>query len=386
MNLKWGPKPLRFKLLLTVSLSLFGSRFAAANATLDSFIEQKDYLGVRVYLRKMLYRQKITPQKWLETRSFVTKHITDVGYDILYAWDRNTPNAAETKRIKAMNSIIARADDFMLKKNYSEAFKSYQRIALVLKADMKQSDQSVVRSARILYPYILEGMGRSLYSMRRFQESAEVFSWIQIGYPRFRRALFEQMWASFQTGRVDLTLGQIAAQFSAFFTDFHMPEAYLVQAYVHKKLCRKDELRAVIEKMKRLRNSVKNGSYTWREWTKTDIEGLVLEKILTSSPREPSELVTAQERAAEKQRIERALSGAFAKEKPMWLDNMETAIAYAQLSTGKNSLLKTVEKLPNRSQLFKQDLEIWPADSREEWIDEMGSHRFVGESQCGQNP
>ena len=33
-------------------------------------------------------------------------------------------------------------------------------------------------------------------------------------------------------------------------------------------------------------------------------------------------------------------------------------------------------------EFLKKNLEIWPADSTEEWLDEIGTHRFIGESLC----
>jgi hypothetical protein len=368
--------------LLVVSAFLCRVGQSADMSQLDDFIKAKDYLGLRVYLRKNLYSKKFPPQQWLATRGFITKHITDVGYDILYAWDRATPAAAETKRVLNMKNFIEKADQQLLAKDFAASFNSFQKVAVLLKSDIDHGDEDVARSAAIFYPYVLESMGRSLYGLRRFKESAEVLSWINFSYPRYRRVLFEQMWASFQAGSIDQTLGRIASQFSAHFAEYNSPEAFLVQAYVHKKLCRDDDLKAVIAKMKNLRDAVKKGTFTWNDWVKSDIEGIVLSKVLEANPSSPVALVTDAERAAEKLRIEKALKGAFAREKPQWLDNMETAIAYAQLSTGKTSQLKPIEKLPSRAELFKQKLEIWPADSREEWIDEIGSHRFVGESQC----
>ena len=349
---------------------------------LKQFVASKDYLGLRVYLRRLSRSKKLGAQTWVDTRAFLVDNLPFAGYDALYAWDKIVPRQLETRRVQAVKKYLTSADNLLLEKNYSAAFDTYQKVAQSLNADIHGKDLVVAKSAENLYPYVLEGMGRSLYGMGNFPDSAEVFGWIPPTYPRYRRALFESMWASFQAGRADEALGRIAAQFSNFFTEFHYPEAYLMQAYVYKKLCRLDELALVIKKMKVLRDDVKTGRFTWRDWMKTDIEGFVLAKILETQPKALLPEVTADERAIERRNIETALQRAFNAEKALWLGNMDTAIAFAQLSTGNTSKLKPIAKLPSREDLFKMKLEIWPADDREEWIDELGSHRFVGESKC----
>jgi hypothetical protein len=47
-----------------------------------------------------------------------------------------------------------------------------------------------------------------------------------------------------------------------------------------------------------------------------------------------------------------------------------------------STVLKPVESLKSRDDLLKKDLEVWPADSSEEWLDEIGKHVLIGESLC----
>lgn len=351
-------------------------------AILNRFVDAKDYMGLRVYLRKLSKTKRLDEREWIDTRSFIINNVSKTGYDILYSWDKLSPRGLESRRVAAIRKYLSTADALMLEKNFNDAFETYQKVAQSLKADIDGKDKTMSESASILYPYVLEGMARSLYGIGRFAESTEVFGWIPISYPRYRRALFESMWASFQAGRADDALGRIASQFSSFFTEFHYPESYLMRAYIYKKLCRNDELSLVIKKMKTLREEVKSGRFTWKDWARTDIEGFVFGKILEAQPKNLVDLVSEDERNLERRSIERALKGAFKTEKELWLNSMETAIAYARLSTGASSQLKPIRHLPSREALFKAKLEIWPAQDKEEWIDEIGTHRFVGESKC----
>lgn len=375
------------KQLIFITLFLVAQLSAETKVYFDSNLtvmsEAKDRLGLRVYLKKKLLSSKLSARDWLNYRNFITENLSDVGYDMLYAWDRKTPSLAETAKVKASRELLEKADALMLGKNFAESFNLYQKIAENLKVDLTSSDQTVSKSAHILYPYVLDGMGRSLYALGRHDESAEVFGWIPSSYPRYRRVMFEQMWAYFRAGRADMTLGKVASQFSSFFSEYHQPEAYLVQAYIHKKLCRKEELAALIGRMKTLRERVIAGDFTWRNWMDSDIEGFILKKIYNSKVKVKNiAFIDPKERLLERKHIEKSVSSAFVKDRPRWLENMESAIAYAQITTAKNSLLKPVEKLPSRQELSGLNIEIWPADSREDWIDEMGTHRFVGESKC----
>ena len=51
--------------------------------------------------------------------------------------------------------------------------------------------------------------------------------------------------------------------------------------------------------------------------------------------------------------------------------------------TDTSTILKPVETLRDRDQLLNMNLEFWPADTSEEWIDEVGKHVLIGDSLCG---
>ena len=180
-------KRLRHKLFL--GLMLFASQISFCQDMLtsdfNSFIEGKDFLGLRVYLRKQLKNPRLPLDEWKRYRELIVDHISATGYDTLYSWDSHVPVGAETKRSVAVKDFLEKADELMLKKDFSQAFALYQKVAVSLKIDIDSIDSRNSKSASLLYYHVLDAMGRSLYSMRRFRESAEVFDWIPKSYPKY---------------------------------------------------------------------------------------------------------------------------------------------------------------------------------------------------------
>jgi len=236
-----------------------------------------------------------------------------------------------------------------------------------------------------LYPYILQSMGRALYSAGRFDEAYIVFRWIQPTFSKFQQVQFEKMWAAFRGGRVDHALGAIASQKSEYFSKHISPESYLVQIYLYKKLCREDDYKQVLNQVRSFRKDVQSGAYSRDEWLKSEVENRILYNLIQMKPEKGLAFVSAAERKQEQERLHKILDAAFKSQRSRLLDEIDKVLAYVQLTikSGGDSVLKPLEILPDRSSFFKLNLEIWPADSAEEWIDEVGTHRFVGESLCG---
>ena len=89
-------------------------------------------------------------------------------------------------------------------------------------------------------------------------------------------------------------------------------------------------------------------------------------------------------REEEQSRISKTLDRVIELRARRFSKELDKIIAYAQLAAvGKG--LAEIEKLPDREALLAKNLEIWPADSSEVWLDEVGYHRFIGESQCGRS-
>ncbi|MCM2323817.1 MAG: hypothetical protein NDJ90_11210 [Oligoflexia bacterium] len=348
-------------------------------------IEAKDYLGFRVFLKKA-YWKKITYGEWYAVRSLVNSEAGNVGFDLITIWNQRNPPGKSL-----VDKSLEEADALMLAGKFSEAFEQYQQAASALRRNLVQlrvGKGAKVYAQRIkdlsaLYPYVLHSMGRALYSAGRFADALEVYGWISTDYARFRQILFEKMWAAFRAGRVERALGTIASQRSAYFSRYLSPEAYLIQTYIYRKLCRTDDLKEVIAEMKLYEASLLKGVEA--DWAGTDLETRVLWGLSVAGlDGEFPAWITREERENERKQIQAALHRAFGRQRPKLLNELRTTMAYAHLAgvADARTALKPIEKLTSRKALLELDLEIWPADSSEEWVDEVGTHYFVGDSLC----
>ena len=357
-------------------------RFAPKAAELA---DSGDYLGFRAYVRKA-FPKLSRPEDWFDIRNLIYEHAEKAGYDLVYAWDRRPPVNYSSSGSVNVNESRSKADQMMLGGRFQEAFDIYQSIAVELRRLKKATKVKIqIRAINMLYPYILHSMARALYGASRFDEAYVVYRWIPQTYSKIREVQFEKMWTAFRGGRIDQALGAIASQSSSYFSRFLSPESYLVQIYLYKKLCRDEDYQQVLAEMKRFKKSLKDGSYTLEDFTNSETESRILWRLAQTAPEGDTSLVSNLEREAERDRIRGAIQKAFDVQKMRINDDLERALAYAQMTvrSGNSSLLKPIEKLPDRAGLFKMDLEIWPADTAEEWVDEIGGHRFVGESLCG---
>jgi hypothetical protein len=44
--------------------------------------------------------------------------------------------------------------------------------------------------------------------------------------------------------------------------------------------------------------------------------------------------------------------------------------------------LQPIEKFPHREKMLERGYEIWPVSDGEQWLDELGNQRFMGDSRC----
>jgi hypothetical protein len=212
----------------------------------------------------------------------------------------------------------------------------------------------------------------------------EVYQWINTAYPHIRQVLFEKMWAAFKAGRVDIALGAIASQRSGYFYTYLPTESYLIQSYLFKRLCREDDLNQVNAEMKQYEERLSKGDI--KDWVNKDITSALLWQLSQVKPK-PTDLlgiVPLADRVNEQKEITQALTRVYEKQKPVILSDLKTILAYAHLAkvSDTSTVLKPVESLKSRDELLKKDLEVWPADSSEEWLDEIGKHVLIGESLC----
>lgn len=347
------------------------------------YISSQDYLGARLYFKKN-YLKISSGDEWLMFRAEIMREAYHVGFDLVYGMDRH-PFSGLGSGALDINESRNNADNLVIAGKFEEAFDIYQKIAIELKRIRRQiNNEDQKQAIDFLRPYIFQSMARALYGARKFDDAFLVYRWIPQSFAKIREVQFEKMWAAFRGGRIDHALGSIASQSSAYFNQYLPPEAYLVQTYLYKRLCRVDDHEMVLTQMRGFLAKLKAGKFSLSEYAKSDVETLVMLRLVKSGETSGLEGVSAAERQAEKQRIAGVLAHAYESSKTKLISDLEKALAYVQLTvrSGSSGVLKPIEKLPDRQTLFGLGLEIWPADSREEWVDEIGAHRFVGESLC----
>ncbi|MBS1959448.1 MAG: hypothetical protein JST80_08260 [Bdellovibrionales bacterium] len=333
----------------------------------------KDYLGFRIYIRKA-YSMPLRYVEWYDIKNLISAFAGKAGFDLIPFWNaRNSGGKSEA------DFALDQVDSLMLGGKFEEAFEVAQKVAQKLKSLEKTRYDS-----KWQIPYVYHSMGRALYGARRYDDALTVYQWIAPNYPFFRQVLFEKMWAAFKAGRVELALGAIASQRSSYFSKYLTPEAYLIQTYLYKRLCREEDLSQVIAEMKEYEALLTKGDV--KDWVSNDANTLTLWHLAQTKPKETDDnrRITPSERQREQNEIKEALNQAYQRQKPKILRDLKTALAYAHLAkvTDTKDVLKPIRQLTSRDELLKQDLEIWPADSSEEWMDEMGKHVLIGDSLC----
>jgi hypothetical protein len=236
-----------------------------------------------------------------------------------------------------------------------------------------------------LHQFMLHSMARALYGAQRFADSLEVYGWIPPTYPRYRQVLFEKMWAAFRHGRLDIALGAIASQHSAYFSEYQEPETYLVQVYVFKKLCRDQELERVRNMIKKFKSVLMEPSheYGFREWAKSDLETFSLLRLteITEIP-DADQTILDSERLREKNKINKLLRIRFENERKRLAEQLKIVLAYSYVAIGADSLAVKNYQLPSRAELMKHGSEFWLVRDGENWVDELGGHLYIGDSRC----
>lgn len=345
----------------------------------SDMVENRDYLGFRVFAKKVLIQKPVDRGQALALKRLLLLYDGRVGFDMVYIW-----NAATNMLASSFDRVMEQADGFMMAGKFGEAYSMYQKVAQYMKRALA-TEKSRERRTELeaIYPFVLHSMARALYGAGRYRDAMVVYTWITADYPRFRQVLFERMWTAFRLGRVDLALGAIASQRSAYFSSYLHSESYLIQNYIYRRLCRTEELKPLIHEMKLYEAELQHDNV--QVWAGTDVENRVLWELSQSRTDIPNPYVTQAEKEAERQRIIRRLQNTFKAQKAKILSDLKSAMAFVHLADGSGSsaLLQPVEKLPSRKALLDMNLEIWPADTKEEWVDEIGTHRFMGESQCG---
>lgn len=349
-----------------------------------------DFLGARIVIRKM---EPMTLERgeWLEVRRWIHRQ-PRLGRDLVQEWEnvdplakRRAQNPAQNRAraTKGIHSEIERTEALFAGKKFEEAFSVYQKIARALKKDFARGNDLNVE----LYFSILHRMGQSLYASGRFQDALTVYEWIPSTYFSYRQVLFEKMWAAFRAGKIAQANGAIASQYSSYMGSFPEPEAFLVQIYVYRKLCRQKDLSLVLGTAKMFDKNLREGAWGVDDWALSDLHTRALLLLARQEEAPNSAFVTMEDRARERERIRGRLEEEFAAEKKRLLNELGRVFAFGRLAFSSTSKeLPPLEKLPSHEELLRSGREMWPVEDGEDWLDEMGNHVFIGESQCASGP
>lgn len=364
--------------ILFHSLNSFAATF---NEKVQTFKDNKDYLGLRIFLKKN--SEKINLKDWRETRRLINEN-PNVGYDLVFKWESLNVGKSASKNENKISESITEADKLFLEKKFQEAALKYQDVARTLKKSIKGD---VTKEHQPLYYWLLQQTARSLYGMEDFQGALTAYSWIPLNYYNFRQVMFEKMWAGFRSKRYDVALGAIISQQSTYFSPYIEPDSYLLKHYLFKQLCKNKEAKSVVGEIQKFINLIKNNEYKMKDWAKQDFYTFSLLKLtdksenLTSIPQ--MQLVSQAERDKEISAIKKALEIRFNTEKERLLIQLDKVLGYTILI--KKSPAKELEQirdLPDSKVLSETGFEYWTYKDQEEWTDEVGSHYYIGEGQC----
>lgn len=355
------------------------------SANLSALAAAGDDLGIRILLRGQFTRE-LSEQDWRTARTVLANR-PGAGFDLIAAWDRHPSWKGRTEPMatRRVEKTLERADSLMSERKFQEAFRAYQTVARFLR---KQSPGGVRRSNVQFYYSVLHSMARALYGAGRVGEAIQVYDWIPASYFQIQQVLFEKMWAGFRSKRYDTALGAIASQRSGYFSEWLEPEAYLVQIYILKRLCRQEQAEVALSSLRRHFKAVSDGSLTAGEWARRDLywSSLALLVERRGSKAERLDIVSATARDQEIARVQKKLDRQFAANLPRLRESLRLVLGYSTLAVRNPKPLGKVSDLEDPRVLRKKGVEWWPAKDGEEWLDEIGSHVFVGESLCNEKP
>jgi tetratricopeptide (TPR) repeat protein len=338
-----------------------------------------DDLGVRILLRQN-FKTTMKYEDWKQIRNFLQTR-PNIGFDLMTAWERQNSvrgSFAESAS-EPVNSAYENGIALMSSLKYDEAFKVFQDIA----RQIKPKRGNVGPENEQFYYSVLHQMGRALYAQKRYLEAVDVYQWIYPSYLQIRQVMFEKMWAGFRANRIDVVLGSVASQQSMFFSKYLEPESYLVMIYVFKKLCREVEVHNAKTAVKRYIADIQSGKFNYIEWAKKDILRLSLVQLLNEKPYKKYDYISDASRQLEKQRVEEYLKSRFEKEKVFILTQLQKVLGYSTLAVqGDQKFLQKISLVPDSKILNAEGYEYWPVGDGEEWQDEIGSHVYIGGSQC----
>lgn len=373
-------------LTLSFLLILFSSMPIISIASEELFRAQSlaaahDYLGLRIQLIKA-YNSPVSYQDWIKFRRLIYD-TPQVGYDIIFAWDQHKKitGVPEESTEKFIESSLKKAEELLDKKDYSKAFDLYQLAATQIKKSYKSK---VGKENRNIYYWLLHQMGRTLYSSGNYDQALEVYNWIPTPYYQFRQVQFEKMWTAFRLNKLDIAMGSIISQQSAYYSKYIEPESYLVKLYILQKLCDQKEVSKVVRDIDIYINQIKNKKLKLSEWAKNDLYDYSISLLARSNENEGlTSIISTQERKEQKNKIIKKLNTKFIEDQKRLIRDLNKVKGYAILMKfDVTEELTKVSTLPTSDILSSQGYEYWPTSKNEEWVDEAGQYIFNGESKC----
>jgi hypothetical protein len=375
-------RPAKCKLCIFTFVTLFSAQTMAALAPHGNWVEavqscanEGDDLGTRT-LTLRAAKAELTGSQWRAIRTVLHSH-PGVGWDLIRMWD--LVQKSEGAGPKApLNQKIAEADELMSYGNFARSTSSYSAIAKSLRAQQVRFGQSNF----FVYQSLMHSLARSLYGEGRYAESTEVYEWISTLYPFLRQVQFEKMWAGFRANNVSLALGAIASQRSSYFSPFLEPESYLIQYYLYRRLCRKKDMVQVLNEVRHFKEILDHKKFTLEMWARRDIETISMLR-LTKPTSESCAAADTSEKENQILKIKENLTARYRNDLPRIESQMEKVVAYLNLApeaTKKD--LPPIGEIMGLQKLLSSATEMWPVDDAEDWLDELGHHRFIGKSEC----
>lgn len=322
----------------------------------------KDDLGLRVVAQRILSKK---PQAgvWKSVRNELHRH-PGVGWDLLQAWDAAPPKTALSKSQTDLSAKIHEADELMSAGQFKKATPLYESIAFQL----REKGVAFGQANFFLYQSVLHSLARSYYGQGSFADAILVDQWISVLYPYIREVQFEKMWAGSRSNDPSVTLGAIASQTSSYFSRYLEPEAYLVQYYTYKGLCRTADLKQVTKAIVSYKKALDENRIRLQDWVNRDNETLILWRLVESGKDAGSEssLVSKGDRQRERAAVKASLQKRYDADLIRLKDQMQKVVAYLDLSQElQNADLPTFRstdrgRVEGVEKFLKSDNEMWP--------------------------
>ncbi len=363
--------------IIFISLNLWADDLSKAQALATA----KDYLGLRIQLIKS-YNNSVAYKDWIKFRRLIYD-TPQVGYDIIFAWDQHKriTGMSEDATEQLVEKAIKKAEDLLTEKQYTKAFELYQLAATRIK---KSYRSKVGKENKNIYYWLLHQMGRTLYSSGNYDQALEVYNWIPTRYYQFRQVQFEKMWTSFRLNKLDIAMGSIISQQSAYYSKYIEPESYLVKLYILQKLCDQNQVGKVIRDIDSYINQIRTKKLKLSEWSKNDLYDYSISLLARVNENDGlTSVISVAERVDQKNKILKKLNSKFSDDQLRIERDLNKVKGYALLMKfDVTEELEKVTSLPASDVLASQGLEYWPTSKNEEWVDEAGQYFYNGESKC----